>query len=224
MPDCRHCVHLDPSKPQCMLAPIDSASDAHRKHKARVKACETAVLMKYADQFSGDVLEVGPGVYKVPRNTIKRRATWYGIDPAWDDNPTEKAYKSNVSNIPFPNDRFDWVVSFASIEHWGERGDMVEDGLREIFRVMKPGGHLLVTSQYFNHGHDLFYLGQRDRIGQIFRSVPWYNIEFEEWSAISLPLSPLQEWRIERHRIEKLLIATNGVEPFTSTLEVFARK
>ncbi len=46
----------------------------------------------------------------------------------------------NASQIPFPDEAFDIVVSTGSIHHWKEP----VTGLNEVHRVLKGGGHALI--------------------------------------------------------------------------------
>jgi len=47
----------------------------------------------------------------------------------------------NVMNIRFQDDLFDAAVSIGSIKHWPD----ARQGLREIHRVLKPGGQLIIS-------------------------------------------------------------------------------
>ncbi|MCV7148424.1 class I SAM-dependent methyltransferase [Mycobacterium riyadhense] len=47
----------------------------------------------------------------------------------------------DATRLPFGDHAFDGVISYGSIKHWTSR----ETGLAECFRVLKPGGPLLVT-------------------------------------------------------------------------------
>jgi ubiquinone/menaquinone biosynthesis C-methylase UbiE len=47
----------------------------------------------------------------------------------------------NVMNIGFQDDLFDAAVSVGSIKHWPD----ALQGLREIHRVLKPGGQLIIS-------------------------------------------------------------------------------
>lgn len=229
MPDCQHCYHFDLNHPgmgpQCLLSLLPE-NPTTRQRKTRVKACEKAVLLKHLNGMSGDVLEVGPGVSRWIKRLIEQTgSTWYGIDPMWKDNPDKRCYAGKVGALPFPDSHFDWVVSFSSVEHWNEHRDGITEGLVEIHRVLKPGGRMLITAPYHNHGHDLFYRGMREDVQRLFySSALWSNMVFEEWARDPSPLPALQEWRIEGWRIPKLLEATGGVEPVTSTIEIFAVK
>jgi ubiquinone/menaquinone biosynthesis C-methylase UbiE len=50
--------------------------------------------------------------------------------------------EGNTSNIPFENSLFDVVVSFETIEHHNQHHEM----LKEIKRVLKPGGLLIIST------------------------------------------------------------------------------
>lgn len=227
MPNCEACSHLvirDGLK-RCQFGPSKEAERIpNRVHKTLVKACESAILALYAPHMRGDVLEVGPGVYRKPRKEIGKVATWYGVDAIWSTDEKRRTYRGRAGNLPFEGNRFDWVVSFSSIEHWNEFGNTIDQGLCEIYRVLKPGGRMLVTAPIHNHGHDLFYLGRMSEIKTLFNQIPWRDIRFEEWAKDPHPFPPLKEWKIEKHRIPKLMKETGGVEPSTFTLEVFAIK
>ncbi|MDE7129687.1 MAG: class I SAM-dependent methyltransferase, partial [Alistipes sp.] len=50
--------------------------------------------------------------------------------------------RSKVPPLPFENGRFDCVISFQVIEHIGRDQDFV----REVYRVLRPGGRFIVTT------------------------------------------------------------------------------
>jgi ubiquinone/menaquinone biosynthesis C-methylase UbiE len=47
---------------------------------------------------------------------------------------------SNIAHLPYPDHTFDFVVSTISMHHWYE----LEQPLRELYRVLRPGGHLWI--------------------------------------------------------------------------------
>lgn len=50
-------------------------------------------------------------------------------------------HQGNAMHIPYPDGRFDVVLSAGSIKHWPDP----EQGLTEIRRVLAPGGRMLVA-------------------------------------------------------------------------------
>lgn len=81
----------------------------------------------------------------------------YGLDiePYPRKKPTFKFYLADVSNTPFPNNYFDVIVAISALEHvgLGAYGDPVYPNgdltaLREIARILSPGGYLLITVPY----------------------------------------------------------------------------
>ncbi len=46
----------------------------------------------------------------------------------------------DACNLTFPDESFDFVYSIASIKHWPDQ----DKGLRESYRVVKPGGSVMV--------------------------------------------------------------------------------
>jgi len=69
-----------------------------------------------------------------------------------------------VSALPFPDATFDLVTGFETYYFWPD----LPGDLREIWRVLKPGGTLLIT----NEGHEDEQFAKRNR-----RWVQWSGIE-----------------------------------------------
>ncbi|MCP3931236.1 MAG: methyltransferase domain-containing protein [Bacteroidetes bacterium] len=99
------------------------------------------------------VLEIGPGIIR-HLDYISSKPQMYTIcdteadclsmskiilDDAGVRN--ESVLLNNIKNtsLPFPNDDFDIVISFNSLEHLCP----LEEYLKEIYRVIKPGGQLV---------------------------------------------------------------------------------
>jgi SAM-dependent methyltransferase len=59
-------------------------------------------------------------------------------------NPALLALQADVRSLPFPDCSFDVVVSNSTLDHFASRAE-VESALAEIFRVLEPGGHLVVS-------------------------------------------------------------------------------
>ena len=111
-----------------------------------------------------------------------------------------------ASKLMLPNDSFDVVVSYETIEHLYEQSEMLE----EIRRVLRPDGILIISSpnrpiyskngDYQNHFHvkeldfkeldwllkkqfeAVEYFGQRLQIGSIIKSVDQNRAYYKAWS------------------------------------------
>jgi SAM-dependent methyltransferase len=52
----------------------------------------------------------------------------------------------NALDLRFPDETFDIVYSLSSIEHFGGTAGAAQ-GAREMARVLKPGGHAVITTE-----------------------------------------------------------------------------
>lgn len=53
----------------------------------------------------------------------------------------------NALDLDFPDDGFDVVFSLSSIEHFGSTTN-IRRGASEMARVLKPGGHLIIVTEF----------------------------------------------------------------------------
>ncbi len=120
-------------------------------------ADEQEQLAELIDERDGDhVLEVGYGPGVLVRQLVARgRATHIaGVDPS--EVMAEQARRANraavsagrvdlrvagVERVPFDNASFDRVVSVNNVQIWPDPAA----GMREIHRVLRPGGHLVIA-------------------------------------------------------------------------------
>lgn len=96
----------------------------------------------------------GNGLYPFIR---RNQSTLYGLDlsesivsAARKNFPEIKAVVSDVRHLPFAKDSYDLVISNSTLDHFESKGDIAVS-LRELYRVLKPGGHLLVTLDNFSN-------------------------------------------------------------------------
>lgn len=96
--------------------------------------------------------------------------------------------KASVSQLPFPDDTFDLVTAIETQYYWPDlRGDM-----REILRVLKPAGRLVVIAETYKGGKydwlkwPVMWLLRSSHLGvsdhrELFASTGYRNVEiFEE--------------------------------------------
>jgi len=57
-----------------------------------------------------------------------------------------EALNMDARDLEFPDESFDAVVSFSSIEHFGSREDIAR-AAAEIGRVLRPGGHAFIVTE-----------------------------------------------------------------------------
>lgn len=101
------------------------------------------------DYVKGDLLEIGCGEGRGVSLLEDRVDSYSGLDKIKEvvDNLSEEYPKAEfkqsvIPPLPYPDNSFDSVISFQVIEH-------IKDDkryLKEIYRVLKPGGIALITT------------------------------------------------------------------------------
>lgn len=68
---------------------------------------------------------------------------------------------AGLTALPFPDARFDAVFCISVIEHLGREGTPA--ALRELRRVLRPGGRLMLTTDYYEDASaELWYEGDHE--------------------------------------------------------------
>lgn len=102
--------------------------------------------------LNNKILEVGLGFGSVGHRLSKNALKYIGVDLA--KNPVDlmnerikisnisnaKAIQASVLNLPLEDNYFDVVVSIGCIHHTTS----IDNALKELFRVLKPGGQLIL--------------------------------------------------------------------------------
>lgn len=125
----------------------------------------TMTIERALIQPGNSVLDVGCGTGEVTLRAKMRAGTGqvYGIDPAPEMIAVarKKAGSRNldidfrvgaIESLPFPDSSLDVVTSSLMMHHLPD--DLKARGLREIYRVLKPGGRLLIAD-FMNPGDSL---------------------------------------------------------------------
>jgi SAM-dependent methyltransferase len=144
------------------------------------------------------LLEIGFGKHSIPRQLVTGAGgTWTGIEPTIprsNEAGLGKGGFGHVADIPFDDETFDVVVGIQTLEHWAEPlpdptlETGYEKGLGEIHRVLKPGGSIYFDAPVHLHGHEMFVMGDLDRIAGLFDRSMWADICFEKWRQEYNPL------------------------------------
>jgi SAM-dependent methyltransferase len=90
------------------------------------------LLGEYADEVVG--VDVSPGIVEA----VKIRY------------PALKSRAADVRELPFADASFDVIVSLSTLDHFDSKQD-IKTALNELTRVLRPGGHLLLTLDNLAH-------------------------------------------------------------------------
>ncbi len=87
--------------------------------------------------------------------------------------PVLQTASADVRKLPFKAESFDGIVSNSTLDHF-ESMEELRAALQEIRRVMRPGGHLILTLD--NPANPIVYLRNRIPSGLLRRigAVPYY--------------------------------------------------
>ena len=107
-----------------------------------------------ANNINGKTLDIGCGA-KQYENMFKKTSDYIGIEIE-----TDLQKKRNIADhyydgkkIPFKDESFDSILTFQVFEHIFEPKEF----LSEITRVLKPGGHVLITVPFIWDEHEKPY-------------------------------------------------------------------
>ncbi len=228
---CRNCPEFDQTKVQCSIS-----------FGTPLRKCVVASIEAHFFDCAGlDCLEIGFGRFKLAKNLILRSGgTWTGIDPAQPAGRKAEKGKGGygtAADIPFPDQSFDKVFGIQSFEHWGQRAapgrepsDYV-DCLKEIARVLKPGGSIYLDAPVHFHGHEMFIMGDLPRIESLFNHKPWQGLQVQCWRKDFQPLEAyppnktvLKEWPIEIQSYPPGVVSSTQAAASVWLLTITARK
>jgi SAM-dependent methyltransferase len=167
-----------------------------------LRKCSIAAIEAHLNDARGEeVLEIGFGRLATARNLIRRSGGhWTGIDPG---QPRERRARlghggyGHATEIPFPDATFDRVFGIQTVEHWGQKANArrdpssYRDCLAEVWRVLRPGGLLYLDAPIHFHGHEMFIMGDLDRIRSLFEQDRWEGLVMERWRR---DFAPLEEY------------------------------
>jgi SAM-dependent methyltransferase len=145
-------------------------------------------------ELGPDVLELGPGP-GVTTDLVRltaRRLTAIELDPALAGSLRKRLHGSNVEVVtgdatamPFSNDRFSGGVSFTMLHHVPSP-DLQDKLLREVWRVIQPGGEFVGSDSRQSVLMRLIHIGDTlvpvdpDRFGARLESAGFQVLEIEK--------------------------------------------
>jgi SAM-dependent methyltransferase len=189
MPACVDCVRFDPEEARCT---VDSWSP--------IRACIVTLLEQHLSQLRDlRVCEIGCGPWAFAKDIVEANGCeWFGIDPAEygsDGRKTIRTHDGTVAEIPLPDDSVDYVLAVQSLEHWHQYQTRFQWGFREMHRVLRPGGTMMMNVPIHLHGHRMFVKGDILRIKSLWHDNLWTDVELEEWRREFAPLEPYRPWQ-----------------------------
>jgi len=127
----------------------------NRRIYSAIRELYNHITQQLAIQADARILDAGSGrgYISLALATSNPRAMITGIDYSFMQVREADKYRrkrkiancsfhqGNAMNIEFADETFDGAVSVGSIKHWPD----ALRGLREIHRVLKPGGHLIIS-------------------------------------------------------------------------------
>jgi len=114
----------------------------------------TKNIKSLANNIYGKTLDVGCGA-KQYEKIFKKTTEYIGIEIETELQKKRKIadYFYDGKKIPFDDESFDSILTFQVFEHIFEP----EEFLSEISRVLKPGGHILITVPFIWDEHEIPY-------------------------------------------------------------------
>lgn len=132
-------------------------------------------------------LDLGCGLGAALEHAARTGAGTAGIDPspsmverAAERVPAAEVRLGSAEAIPFEDDRFTAALSVATYHHWAD----ADAGLREVSRVLAPGGRLLIVEKKLKRstGHGLDETGAR-LLAQLLESHGYASVEIQTMKA-----------------------------------------
>jgi SAM-dependent methyltransferase len=109
------------------------------------------------------IIDIACGIGVFTNNLSSKARTVIGLDISFNniiianhfkyDNML--FYRGNAEYLGHPDESFDSVISICALEHFRDS----EKSLREMFRILKPGGQLLITVDSLASINDSEFIG-----------------------------------------------------------------
>ena len=102
--------------------------------------------------LSGDILDFGGGS-KPYQNLFKNSKNYFSIEVLGNKENLRSDIYYDGSKLPFADNAFDSILCTEVFEHV----EKLDDVLDELYRVLKPGGRMIVTTPFMCMEHEMPY-------------------------------------------------------------------
>lgn len=194
------------------LKPVDYDQAQHAAY-VKGRALHPHAVKWYMDAFAAHLpperpltgVDLGSGTGRfTPALAERFGGPVYGVEPAVRMREAAEAHSAHprvqylaghASDIPLPDATADFVLMFLSFHHYSDR----EAAVREIRRVLKPGGHAILRSTFKeripNHWWRSYFPRSQAIEEAMFPTVAEARLYFEErgfrttaWETPTIPL------------------------------------
>lgn len=131
--------------------------------------------------YDGEVIDLGCGIAPYKDYVLRSADSYVGVDwpTSFHRNSNVDVYANLVKGLPFSSGSFDTAISFQVMEHLPEP----QLFLNEAFRVLKPGGKIIITVPFMWHVHEApydYYRYTYYGLQYLFNHAGFMNIEIKE--------------------------------------------
>lgn len=129
-------------------------------------------------------------------------------------NPKIKFIKSNLKALPLDNNNFDLVICALALTHFSD----INQVLTELFRVVRPGGHIIISDIHpwlVALGGQAEFHDKAGKRGYIRNYIHWHSIYFQAFNRIGLKVLECLEPTIGQ---EHLKLAQTGLDSSAKTV------
>jgi SAM-dependent methyltransferase len=117
------------------------------------------------EHMKGDVLEVGAGADYLKKTFAGKYDNWVSLD--YDIRSFSIDVQGDAQQLPFKDNSFDTIITIDVLEHIPNP----EKAVKEYFRVLKPGGKIILSTPFMFWLHEepfLFFHSSRFGLKHLF--------------------------------------------------------